>query len=112
MIDQVIMTIQGGSSAAGFLRSLPGLIPGTSNHCIIILMVTVKIKGTTCCLYNVYTVVTTSYGITAVTRQIYHRQGTYTTAGQLYHGKVQGVVYIVQATYTIALLNCTLEAHI
>ena len=35
-------------------------------------MVTVKIKGTSCCLYNVYTVVTTSHGITAMTWQLYH----------------------------------------
>ena len=54
-------------------------------------MVTVKIKGTACCLYNVYTVVTTSHGITAQSGQLYHSQGSYTTAGQLYHGRVQGV---------------------
>ena len=29
-------------------------------------MVTLKIKGTTCCLYSVYTVVITSHGITSL----------------------------------------------
>ena len=48
------------------------------------------IKGTACCLYNLYTVVTTS-------RQLYHSWavipclGSYTMAGQLYHQRVQGV---------------------
>ena len=32
---------------------------------IYLYMVRVKIKGTTCCLYNIYTVVTTSHGIAA-----------------------------------------------
>ena len=52
-------------------------------------VVTVKIKGTACGLYNVYTVVTTSHGITAMTSQIYHSWAvTATMAGQLHHGGV------------------------
>ena len=68
-------------------------------------MVTVKIKGTACCLYYVYTVVTTSHGITSLALAVIPQLGSYTTAGQLYHGRVQGVS--VHSTshlnYTIAL---------
>ena len=62
-------------------------------------MVTVKIKGTACC------VVTASHGIIAMTRQLYHSQGSYTIGGY----KV--LVYTVQATCTIALLWFILIVH-
>ena len=61
-------------------------------------MVRVKIKGAACGLYKLYTVVTTSHGITALALAIIPQPGSYTTAGKLYYGRVQGVVYIVQAT--------------
>ena len=54
---------------------------------IICTVVRVKIKGTACCLYNVYTVVTTSHGITSLALSA---RG-YTTAKKLYQGKMQGV---------------------
>ena len=60
-------------------------------------MVTVNIKGTACDPYNTYTIVTTNHGITAMTRQLYHSQGSYTM------GEYEMLVYIVQATYAIAL---------
>ena len=75
-------------------------------------MVTVKIKGTACGLYNVYTkaVVTASHGITSLA------QGSYTMAGQLYHGRVQGVsVHSTSHLYYSLImvhLNCTLEADV
>ena len=59
-------------------------------------MVTVKIKDTACSLYNVYTVVTASRGITAwlwCIRAVIYTMGSYKVS-----------VYIVQATYTVALL--------
>ena len=76
-------------------------------------MVTVKIKGTACCLYNVYTVVTTSHGITSLALAVISQLGNYPTAGQLYHGRVQGVS--VHGTshlyYSIIMvyLNCALR---
>ena len=72
-------------------------------------MVTVKIKGGACCLYNVYTVVTISHGITS---------GSYTTywVEQLYLGRVQGVsVHSTSHLYCsliVVYLNCTREAGI
>ena len=80
-------------------------------------MVRVKIKGAACGLYKVYTVVTTSHmhGTTALALAVIPQPGSYTIAGKLYHGRVQGVVYIVQATWTMALswlFDCTLEAYI
>ena len=60
-------------------------------------MVTVKIKGTTCSLY---TKVTASHGITAwlwYIRAVLPQLGSYTM------GSYKVLVYIVQATYTIAL---------
>ena len=65
-------------------------------------MVTAKIKGTAYGLYNVYTLVTNSHGITSLALAVIPQLGSYTTAGQLYNGRTQGVG--VQATYTIALL--------
>ena len=65
-------------------------------------MVTVKIKGTACSLYNVYTVVTASHGIAAwlwYIREVIPWVAIY---------KV--LVYIVQATYTIAL-SWFIELH-
>ena len=59
-------------------------------------MVTVKIKGTAYCLYNVYTVVTTSHGITSLALAVIPQLGSYTM--RVY----KMLVSIVQATYTIA----------
>ena len=70
-------------------------------------MVTVKIKGTACSLYNVYTVVTASHGITAwlwYIRAVIPQLGSYTM------GSYKVFVYIVQATYTIAL-SWFIELH-
>ena len=70
-------------------------------------MVTVKIKGTACSLYNVYTVVTASHGITArlwYIREVIPWLGSYTM------GSYKVLVYIVQATYTIAL-SWFIELH-
>ena len=70
-------------------------------------MVTVKIKGTACSLYNVYTVVTTSHGITAwlwYIREVIPWLQSYTMVSY----KV--LVYIVQASYTIAL-SWFIELH-
>ena len=53
--------------------------------------VTVKIKGTACSLYNVYTVLTTSNGITSLTLAVIQQLGGYSMAGQLYYGRIQGV---------------------
>ena len=67
-------------------------------------MVTVKIKGTACSLY---TVVTASHGITAwlwYIRAVIPQLGSYTMSSY----KV--LVYIVQATYTIAL-SWFIELH-
>ena len=79
-------------------------------------MVTVKIKGTVCGLYNAYTVVTTSHGITSLALAVIPQLGSYTMAGQLYHGRVQGVsVHSTSHLYysfIMVHLNCTLEARI
>ena len=76
-------------------------------------MVTVKIKGTAYSLYSVYTVVTTSHDITSLALAVIPQQGSYTTAGQLYHGRVQGVsVHSTSHLYyslIVVYLNCTLE---
>ena len=71
-------------------------------------MVTVKIKGTACSLYNVYTVVTASHGITVrlwYIREVIPWLGSYTM------GSYKVLVYIVQATYTIAL-SWFIELHV
>ena len=62
-------------------------------------MVTVKIKGATCGLYNVYTVVTTSPGIASLALAVIPQLGSYTMGG------CKVLVYIVQATYTIIALS-------
>ena len=56
------------------------LSQSTCNSCT---MVTVKIKGTTCSLYNVYTVVTASHGVTA---RLWYIREVIPSAGKLYHG--------------------------
>ena len=61
-------------------------------------MIRVKIEGTACCVYNVYTVVTTSHGITSLALAVIPQLENYSTGG--YKVFVYG---IVQATYIIAL---------
>ena len=74
-------------------------------------MVTVRIKGTACSVYNVYTVVTASHGITAwlwYIRAVIPQLGSYTMGS--YKVLVYIVLVIVQATYTIAL-SWFIELH-
>ena len=65
---------------------------------LVVKVITIKIKGTACSLYNVYTVITASHGITAwlwYIREVIPWLGSYTM------GSYKVLVYIVQATYTI-----------
>ena len=62
-------------------------------------MVIVKIKGTTCCLYNVYTVVTMSHGITAMTI------GSYTTARAVIYVTIDYVGYHLRQNKDIVSLR-------
>ena len=78
---------------------------GRDSMAYICTVVTLKIKGTAHCPYNVYTVVTISHGI-----YNFPGSGSYTTAravipqlGSYTTGRYKVFVYIVQATYTIAL---------
>ena len=64
-------------------------------------MVTLKIKGTACCLFNYnYTVVTTSHGITSLALAVIPQLGIYAMGGY----KV--FVYIVQATNIPLITLC------
>ena len=62
-------------------------------HCT---MIREEIKDTTCCLYNVYTVVTTSHGISSLALAVLARQLNHSCS--YITGEYKVLVYIVQAT--------------